>query len=110
MSKPGNPKSDEAEILEGKIFALLSYLSVLCIIPLVFKKDNKFALFHGRQGLVIFVGQVAIFIVSIILGPWILKLGMFLLGILSLIGIIVSLKGRYLKLPVVSDIAEKITL
>ena len=110
MSKPVNPKTDEAEILEGKIFALLAYLSVLCIIPLVFKKENKFALFHGKQGLVIFVGQVAIFIVNIILGPWILKLGCFLLGVFSLIGIMAALKGRFLKLPVIWDIAEKITL
>jgi uncharacterized membrane protein len=35
---------------------------------------------------------------------------MFLLGIISLIGIVKCLKGEYWHLPLVSDIAEKITL
>ena len=102
-------KSNEKQIVEGKMFALLAYLSIFCIIPLVFKKDNDFALRHGKQGLVIFVGEVAIFIIGSIL-EWILKPGFFVLGILSLWGIIEVLKGHYVRLPVVADIADKITL
>lgn len=102
--------TDEEQVNEGKIFALLSYLSILCIIPLLFKKDNDFVLLHGKQGLVIFVAQVGLFIVHILVGPWILKLGMFVLLVLSFIGIIAVLKGRYIDLPVVSGIAKKITL
>ncbi len=110
MDRRENKKGNAQEILEGKIFALLAYLSVLCIIPLVFKKDNHFSLFHGKQGLIIFVGEVAVFILQIILGPWIWKLGMFALGIFSLIGIVAVLRDHYLKLPIIWDIAEKITL
>ena len=98
------------QILEGKAYALLSYLSILCIIPLILKKDNDFVLRHSRQGLVLFVGQVAVFILHIILGTLILKLGMFILLALSFFGIIAVLKGEYVQLPIVSDIAEKITL
>ena len=101
---------DESEIVEGKPFALLSYLSILCIIPLVLKKDNDFVLKHAKQGLVIFVGEVAVFIVHIILGSWILRLGMFILGVMSFIGLIAVLRGRYVDLPFVTEIAEKITL
>ena len=110
MAKIEKKKGNDQEILEGKVFALLAYLSVLCIIPLVFKKQNDFALFHGRQGLVIFVGEVAVFILHIVLGPWILKLGTFAFGIFSLIGIVAVLQDQYLKLPIVWDVAEKITL
>ncbi len=101
---------NDQQVVEGKIFAVMSYLSILCIIPLVFKKDNDFVLSHGKQGLVLFVGQVGLFIISIILGPWILKLGMFVLLIFSFIGIIAVLKGQYFDLPVVANIAQKITL
>ncbi len=101
---------DEQQIVEGKIFAVLAYISILCIIPLILKKENPFVLHHGKQGLVIFVGQVAIFIIHIILGEWFLKLGMFLSGILSFLGIVSVLKGQYVKLPIVAEIAEKITL
>ncbi len=104
------PGSETEQILEGKIFAVLSYLSILCIIPLVFKKENPFVLRHGKQGLVIFLGEVAVFIIHIVLGDWILRLGIFVFGVISFIGIVAVLKGRDIDLPVVSGIAQKITL
>jgi len=105
-----SPQTESPEILEGKIFAILSYLSLLCIIPLVFKKSNPFVLSHGKQGLIIFVAQVAVFIVHIVFGPLVLRVGFFLLGVLSFWGIIEVLRGRYVRLPIVADIADKITL
>ncbi len=103
---------EEKEIQEGKLFALLSYIGILCLVPLLFKKDNKFALFHGKQGLVVFLGEVAAGVVNIIpiLGQIICVLAMLILGILSLVGIIKVLMGEYWKIPVVADIAEKIKL
>ena len=71
-------RGESTEILEGKIFALLGYLCILCIIPLVFKKDNSFTLVHAKQGLILFLGEVAVFIIHILLGAWILKLGIFI--------------------------------
>ena len=102
-------RTSEKQILDGKIFAVLSYLSILCIIPLVVKKDNPFVLSHGKQGLVIFLGQVAVFIASIVL-PGIMRLGLFVLGVISFWGIIEVLRGRYVRLPVIADVADKITL
>ena len=100
----------DPQILEGKIFAMLSYLSILCIIPLVLKKDNPFVLKHGKQGLILFLGEVAVFIIHIILGLWILRLGMFVLGVLSFVGLVAALRGRDAELPVVSNLANSITL
>ena len=99
----------DQQILEGKIFAFLSYLCILCIIPLVFKKDNPFVLRHAKQGLVLFLGEVAAFIVTILL-PWMVKPAVLLLGILSFIGLIATLQGRDAQLPIVSRLADSITL
>ena len=100
----------QQQILEGKIFALLSYLTILCIIPLVLKRDNPFVLTHGKQGLVLFIAEVGIFIASIIL-PWpLIKVLYFILGLLSIWGIIESLRGRFVKMPFIADIADKIIL
>lgn len=99
----------DQKVIEGKIFAVMSYLSILCIIPLLFKKDNEFVLLHGKQGLVLFIGQVGVFIISIIF-PWFLKLGFFLIGVMSFVGIVAVLRGLALELPVVARIADKITL
>ena len=99
----------DPQILEGKIFALLSYLFILCIIPLVLKKDNPFVLKHAKQGLVLFLGEVAAFIITIIL-PWMAKLSVLLFGILSFVGLIAVLQGKDTELPVVGKLADSITL
>lgn len=102
----------QQEIQEGKFFAVISYISFLCIISLVLKKDNKFALYHGRQGLVLFVFEVIAFILSIIpvLG-WLIKIfGVVIFVLVSLWGILQALMGNYSRIAVVSDIADKIIL
>lgn len=99
----------ETAVREGKVFALLSYLSILCIIPLIFKKDNSFVLLHSKQGLVLFIAQVGVFIMSIVF-PWLLKMGMFILFAISFIGILAVLDGRRLELPVVFELSQKISL
>ena len=102
-------KYNEKQVMEGKIFAVLSYLSILCIIPLVLKKDNQFTLVHAKQGLVLFVMEVGVFIISVIF-EWIFRPFIFIFGVLSLWGIVEALRGRELKLPVISEIADRITL
>ena len=97
----------EKKFFESKIFAILSYLSILCIIPLIFKRDNEFVLSHGKQGLVIFVAQVGVFILSIIF-PWIFKIGIFILLFLSFIGIVAALQGRQIEFPIISQIANNL--
>ena len=46
----------------NKLLAALSYLSVLFILPFLFCKDDKYAMFHARQGAILFavtaVGEV----------------------------------------------------
>jgi uncharacterized membrane protein len=100
------------EIREGKFFAVISYISFLCIISLLLKKENKFAVFHAKQGLVLFVAEVAVFLLSIIplLGQFINIAGGVLLVILSLAGVLFSLQEKYGKLPLISKVAENIVL
>lgn len=100
----------EDDVLEGKVIAILSYLSILCIIPLIFKKNNTFVLIHSKQGLVLFVAEVAVFILHIVLGNWFLKLGMFILLSLSFFGLLAVIRGQHIRIPVISTVAEKITL
>lgn len=100
------------EINEGKFFALISYISFLCLVTLLLKKKNKFALYHAKQGLVIFVMEVALTIIAIIpfLGWIIWSLGFIILSLVCLWAILEVLMGHYLKIPLVSDIAEKIVI
>ena len=102
----------EKEIDEGKFFAVISYISFLCIIALLLKKDNRFALYHAKQGLVLFVFEVAAFILSVIplLGGLIRILGVLMFTLVSLWGILQALSGGYKRLPILSDIADKIII
>lgn len=102
----------EREIEEGKIFAVLGYIFILCLVPLLLKKDNKFALFHGKQGLILFIFEIAALIISAIpLLGWIIGvLALIIFPILSLIGIVRALMGEYWKMPIFGDLAEKITI
>ena len=100
------------QIQEGKFFALISYISFCCIFSLVLKNENKFAVFHGKQGLVLFVFEVATFILSIIpiLGTFLGTLGIVVFGLVSLWQILQVLMENYSRIPIVSDIADKIIL
>ena len=104
--------AEDKDIQEGKIFAVIGYLGILCLLPLLLKKENKFALFHGKQGLVLFLGEVALGIISIIplLGTLVGFLGVFVFGILSLVGIVQALMGNYWRMPVIADISDKFNI
>jgi len=97
------------DIIDGKMYAVLAYLSILCIIPLILKKRNPFVLAHGKQGLVLFIAQVGVLILSIIL-PWSFAPLMFVLLVFSFWGMIAVLRGDMVDLPIIADISKKIDL
>ncbi|MGB3478573.1 MAG: DUF4870 domain-containing protein [bacterium] len=112
------PEVDKS-IEEGKIFAFIGYWGLLFLVPILAKKDNKFAMFHGKQGMVVFIAFIAILIVSTILGfipiigaiIYILSMLVYLaLVIMAIIGMIKALTGDYWKMPILGDIAEKIKI
>ncbi|MBI3602014.1 MAG: hypothetical protein HY209_03880 [Candidatus Omnitrophica bacterium] len=97
------------DILDGKIYALLAYLSILCIIPLILKKDNPFVLAHGKQGLILFIVETAVWILSIVV-PLLWAPLMFILMTLSFWGLMAVVKGEFTRLPLVADWADKVSL
>ena len=102
----------EKEIREGKFFAVIAYIGFLCIVSLVLKKENKFALHHGKIGLVLFVFEVVAFLLTIIpVFGWLIKLfGTIIFVLLSLLGIFQALLGNDARIPVISDIADKVII
>lgn len=105
-------KKEDPVVKEGKVFAILAYIGILCLIPLLVKKENKFAFFHAKQGLVLFIAAVALGIVGMVpfLG-WILAvIGFILIPITCLIGIIQALMGNYWRIPLVADLADKMNI
>lgn len=108
--KVGAPQ--DPEIQDAKFFAAIGYLFFLCFVPLVLKKENKFAQFHGKQALVLFIIELAVSILKVVpaIGELVFTFGFVVLSILSLIGILKVLMGEKWEIPVICDIASRITL
>jgi len=86
------------------VVSILSYLNILFVIPLFFARKSKFAQFHARQGMVLFVFTVVFsFSLYLPLLPWILAV--FLVASL-LIGIINVVTGHERKLPIIGKLAS----
>jgi uncharacterized membrane protein len=108
--------SEPSGIDEGRLFAFLAYLLSIIgfLIVLLAKKDNKFAMFHAKQSLVLFFGWVISGVVWVLplplVGPLIAGVLYALVMILSIVGIIYALTGQETKLPVVGQIAEKFNI
>lgn len=64
------------DVNDNKLLAVLSYISILVLIPIFVAPNSKYARFHANQGLVLFILEVALGLVKAILSA--------VLGIISL--------------------------
>lgn len=110
----GGGTASAKDIEENKALTFLSYLGILALVPLLAKKDSKFAQFHAKQGLVLFVGWFAIaWIAGFIpfLGWFLIVPAVCIFGIvLSIMGLINVANGEMKELPVIGEFAKKINL
>lgn len=97
---------------DSNILAAISYLWILSIVMLFVKKDDDFVVFHAKQGTVLFGAWAVVAIVGIpflFLGPLILLIDL-VIFIAVIIGFIQAISGKRYKMPVVSNLAEKINI
>jgi len=95
---------DKKDIEQNKIIALLSYLWLLCLVPLLLKPKSAFCKFHAKQGLVMCIAWLFVWIPFI---GWLIWLALILL---SIWGIMNVLKGEAKDLPIVGNLAKKFNL
>lgn len=96
--------SKDPDIENNKTIALLSYFFLLCLVPLLTKKDSPFAYFHAKQGLVLCIGWFFTWV------PFVGVILAILLGVLSVIGIFNVVNDKKEKLPIVGDLADKLNI
>ncbi len=109
---------------DNTLMLVLSYLGILCLIPLLTEKDNPDVQWHAKHGLVLLIAEVILYvglgIVSVVLTKipflgWIIGIFTCLvwsvlpLGILVLhiICIVKAVKGERLIIPYVSEYVNK---
>ncbi len=94
---------------ETKLYASLAYCSLFCLAPLLKKTEGDFLLFHGRQGLALFLCEMAVFLASIVF-PVIMKPFLFVFVFFSLWGVIKVLQGDKFKLPIIFSLSQRLVL
>ena len=105
-----------SDIEGNKLMAVLSYLGILVLIPILAAKDSPFAKFHATQGLNLLIVSVAWSIVSGIIGAILGAIGVTFLSVLwsiitwlvsivifltMVIGIINAAQGKATELPII---------
>lgn len=101
--------ADQKDIDDNKIFAALSYLGILFLIPLLAARKSKFAMFHLKQGLIWFVILAVVYFVVArfwVIGS-LLELAVF---IYSWYAFAQAIQGKMWEMPVIGEYAKKINL
>lgn len=95
----------------GLIAAILSYIPLLCLIPLLQMRDSEQARFHSKQGLLLFLIELlAVLFLIPGLSSMVWKTVIILALGASVAGIIFGVQGKRYKLPLIGDIAQKMRL
>lgn len=112
---------DPQDIANNKVMAVLSYLGILVLIPWFAAPQSRFARFHAKQGVTLFLVDIAYTIISVLLGliktphyyyffeyyatPWYINLLIFIIGIpvivLTILGIVNAARGHAKELPII---------
>lgn len=101
---------------DRKLFAFLGvFLTVIgFVIALALKKNDKYVMYYAKQGLVLFIAWIILWVVGVVfmfvpvfgwLVMMVLYLGIFVLWIY---GIIYSLSGQMRPIPLIGSFADKI--
>lgn len=106
-SKEGQKPSEKKQ--ETNLIAVLSYIGILVLVPLLTAKEDEFVKYHAKQGLVLFIAEFATGLIC-----WLPIIGWFfgfiagiLWIVLSILGIVNVLAGKKKLLPILGGFAEK---
>jgi uncharacterized membrane protein len=110
---PGSANPDS----NRTIMLVLSYLGILALVPLLVEKNDREVQWHAKNGLAIAIATIVIWIPVWILVRFIPFLGCLvapiacifplIILVVAILGIMKALKGERLRIPVISDFADK---
>ena len=94
------------------LMGALAYLGILIIIPFLMAKDDPFVKFHIRQGLVLVVIELAIWVIGMFTYQFwsILQLANLAALVLAIIGIVNVTQNKEAELPIVGSFAKNFNI
>jgi uncharacterized membrane protein len=102
--------ADQADIDQNKVYAILAYIGLLFLVPLLVAPNSKFARYHTNQGIVLFLATVITSVASMVMAmipligcvAWLLPI--LIAGgalVLMILGIINAANGEFKPLPMI---------
>lgn len=101
-------EKNQRDIDSNRFVAALSYIWILCLVPLFLKRRSHFAQFHAKQGLLLFVIEIIGWIIF-----WIPIIGwaLFIMVIIySIMGAQKAMAGKYWVMPFLGKYVSKLNL
>lgn len=102
-------KTSKEEIDTGKGMAIVCYLNLLVIIPLIFEKNNNFVRYHINQGLSLCLFTIVTGVIKLMLNDFLLYSYIFaiLMALLIIIMVVIGIKnvcsGEEKPLPIIGN-------
>ncbi|NQU64277.1 MAG: hypothetical protein HQ517_08350 [SAR324 cluster bacterium] len=92
------------------IFSLMSYLGILCLIPVLLNRKDEFVAFHARQGLVLWIWSIiAIFGLYVpVAGKFFFGASTIAIALYSIVGMLSVLLSKAWKLPLIGNWSESL--
>lgn len=90
---------------EDRNIALLSYLFLLVLVPLLTKRNNEFIMFHARQGVVLAIVWFVVMIFGWI--PFLGFVGFIFCVVLTVLGLMNVMAEKKKELPWIGKYASK---
>ncbi|RLE77206.1 MAG: hypothetical protein DRJ44_02610 [Thermoprotei archaeon] len=114
-ARPGIAVGEYTPSDDEKLFGLIAWLIPVIgsLVVMLTKKESKFALFHAKQALIIHIGLGIIHLILWIPGffillPLLLDIPLLLIHLaLMIYGAFMAYTGKWLKIPVIADLATK---
>lgn len=112
MTEENSSLPSQVNLPDDRFIAAIGYLGILCLVPLLLKKDSAYAIHHGKQGLVLLIAWLILWVGNVIpvLGQAIWMLGSLVLIIVMIVGIVNALQGKMWEMPVLGGYARRLKL
>lgn len=115
---PSPPAGGPAGSSDRTLMLVLSYLGILCFIPLLAKKDDPEVQWHAKNGTVLFFAELIWLVIRIGMifiripfagcGLSIISCAIWLGFLaLSIVAIMKAVQGQRFRIPIITDMAEK---
>jgi uncharacterized membrane protein len=102
------PKFDSKDVEDHKVMAALSYVGILCLVPLLAMRSSRFAQEHAKQGLILLVVWIiGSFFFWVPLIGWAALVVVFAVDVMAFIK---CLSGEFWEIPVIGSYRNKINL